>query len=110
MNTQPAHQNMDRQEIHFPNGNRAQAVICPVGTRVTALLHTLDVPRPKIVIMIAGGASQMNGELSSDLVRLFTHSIAQLTSSKDTLIIDGGTQVGVMAIMGQEIAQQQPKP
>lgn len=110
MDTQSTRQNISKQEIHFPNGNRAQAIISPVGTRVTTLLHTLGIPHPKTVIMIVGGATQMSEQLNPDLVRLFTHGIAHLMPSTDTLIIDGGTKAGVMAIIGQGVAEQQPRP
>src|SRR5690349_14244621 len=98
MDTQPAHQNMNQEQIHFPNGNRAQAIIAPVGTPVSALQDALSIPPPKIVIIISGGASQMSQQFNPDLVRLFTLGIAHLLSSTDTLIIDGGTHAGVMAI------------
>lgn len=110
MDTQPANQNMNQQEIHFPNGNRAQAIIVPPGTHVTAILRTLSIPPPKTVIIIIGGASQMSKQFNPDLVRLFTSGIAHLLPSTDTLFIDGGTEAGVMAIIGQGVAKQQPRP
>lgn len=110
MNTQPAHQNIKQQEIHFSNGNRAQAIIVPVGTPISALQDALSIPPPKNMIIISGGASQMSHQFDPDLVRLFTSGITHLLSSANTLIIDGGTHAGVMAIIGQEVAEQQPRP
>jgi TRPM family ion channel len=59
------------------------------------------------VIIIAGGASEMNEQAHPDLIRLFTRGIVQVAVSNRALIIDGGTQAGVMAIMGQAVAEQQ---
>jgi len=98
---------MNKREIHFPNGNLAQAILPPAGTRATDLLHTLNIQQPNAVIIIAGGASKMDEKVHPDLDRLFTLGIAQVAISARALIIDGGTQAGVMAIMGQAVAEQQ---
>ena len=107
MNTQPTSQAMNKREIHFPNGNLAQAILPPAGTRATDLLHTLNIRQPNAVIIIAGGASKMDAQVHPDLDRLFSRGIAQVATSTRALIIDGGTHAGVMASMGQAVAEQQ---
>lgn len=107
MDTRAASQDMHKREISFPNGNQAQAILPPAGTRASDLLPALDLPRPNAVMIIAGGASEMDEQAHPDLVRLFTRGIAQAAASARALIIDGGTQAGVMAIMGQAVAEQQ---
>ncbi len=109
METQPTHQAMHQREIHFPNGNQAQAIIPPAGTRTTDLLCALSIQQPSAVILIAGGASKMDEQLSPDLFRLCAYGIAQVAASSNALIIDGGTQAGVMAIMGLAVAKQQQR-
>ncbi|HYU73655.1 MAG TPA: hypothetical protein VEL31_13325 [Ktedonobacteraceae bacterium] len=98
---------MNKREIHFPNGNLAQAILPPAGTRATDLLHTLNIRQPNAVIIIAGGAFKMDEQVHPDLVRLFTRGIAQVAASTRALIIDGGTHAGVMTIIGQAVAEQQ---
>jgi hypothetical protein len=100
---------MNKQKIHFPNGNQAQAIISPAGTSPADLLRALSIRQPNAVILIAGGASKIEEQVSSNLSRLCTYGIAQAASSLKTLIIDGGTQAGVMEIMGQAIAQQRQR-
>src|SRR5436309_14083715 len=107
MNTQPTSQAMNKREIHFPNGNLAQAILPPAGTRATDLLHTLNIRQPNAVIIIAGGASKMDAQVHPDLDRLFTRGIAQVATSARALMMDGGTNVGVMAMMVQALAEQQ---
>ena len=107
MDTQAASQGINKREITFPNGNQAQAIFPSEGTRTIDLLHALGLQRPNAVIIIAGGASEMDEQAHPDLVRLFTRGIAQAAASVRALIIDGGTQAGVMAIMGQAVAEQQ---
>jgi hypothetical protein len=110
MDTQPQRQPSNKQVIRFSNGNRAQVVLSPIDARVTDLLHVLSLPQPGALIVIAGGASQMDKRVSEELAPLFTGGIAHVAASLDALIIDGGTQTGVMALIGQGVAQQQNKP
>src|SRR5258708_3270637 len=83
MDTQPASQAMNKQEIHFPNGNWAQAILPSAGARITDLLHTLDIQQPDAVIIISGGASEMDEQVHPDQVRLFTRCIASCASEAD---------------------------
>jgi hypothetical protein len=109
METQPTRQAIHKREIHFPNGNQAPAIILPSGTRTTDLLRTLNIQQPGAVILVVGGASKIDKQLSPDLLQLCAYGIAQVAASSNALIIDGGTQAGVMAIMGQAVAKQQQR-
>lgn len=110
MDTQPSHQAVNTQQIQFPNGSRALAVTSSPGTRAIDLVQALGITRPKTLILIAGGAAKMSEPDQHSLIQLFTYGIAHVAASLDAVIIDGGTQSGVMAFMGQGVAQQQRKP
>src|SRR5258708_1069435 len=101
---------MNKREIHFLNGNRAQAVIAPIGTRAINLVRTLNLPQSSCAILIAGGASKMDVFIHSNLLQLFAFGIAHFAASFHALIIDGGTQAGVMALIGEGVARQPSKP
>ena len=98
------------EEISFPNGNRALAVVPPLDAPVTALVHALGIAQPRSLIMIAGGAAQMNERDHANLERLFSDGIAHFAATRQSLVIDGGTQSGVMELMGQGVAQQTTRP
>jgi hypothetical protein len=110
MTTPPPPQPLNKQVIRFSNGNQAQAVILPIDASVTELVHTLALPRPGALIMITGGASNMEKHIISELAPLFTDGIAHVAASLEALIIDGGTQAGVMALIGLGVARQQHRP
>ena len=110
MDTQPTPETMKIQEISFPNGNQALAVIPPPGSSTTNLVHSLGIPQPESLIMIVGGAAQMNERDQVNLIRLFSDGIAHFAATHHALVIDGGTQSGVMQLMGQGVAQQPRKP
>lgn len=101
---------MDKQTIHFSQGRQAQVVIPPAGTRVDDIVRTLDIPPPEAVMLIAGGADNMAKSAHASLQRLFSDGLAHAAAIADALIIDGGTHSGVMALMGQGVAEQARKP
>jgi len=110
MDTQPTPEAIKIQEISFPNGNRALAVIPTTGSPASYLVHALGIPQPKSLIMIAGGAARMDERDHANLKRLFSNGIAHIAAIHNALVIDGGTQAGVMELMGQGIAQQPRRP
>ncbi|GAC1434735.1 MAG: hypothetical protein NVS4B1_32160 [Ktedonobacteraceae bacterium] len=107
MSMSSEHLSMSTQSIVFPNGNQAHAVFLPSGTDVHDLPSLLQLPPFHEFIMIAGGAGFMDGTLYPNLAQLFTHGIAHLATTRKALVIDGGTQAGVMELMGTGIAEQQ---
>lgn len=93
-------------EIPFPNGNCARLVAPPVGTPATSILKTLDIEQPKGVIIVVGGAAGLDETMKGLLLRLFSRGIAFAAASSGSLTIDGGTNAGVMAMMGQGVADR----
>lgn len=110
MDTQPTPEAIKIQEIAFPNGNRALAVIRPHNSLATDLVHALGIQKPGSLIMIAGGAARMDERDHANLTRLFSDGIAHIAATRHALVIDGGTQSGVMELMGQGVAQQPQRP
>ncbi len=99
-------QAMSTKRIVFPNGNQALAVLLPTTANAHDLPSLLHIPPFHSVIMLVGGAESMKDTLDHKLARLFTHGIALLAATHNALIIDGGTQSGVMELMGAAIAAQ----
>ncbi len=99
-----------KQKISFSNGNEALLVVPSANTLTSEIVHALSIPRPQAVILIVGGAAEMREDVFGHLVPLFTLSIAALAASLGALIIDGGTQSGVMALTGQGVAAQPNQP
>ncbi len=95
------------QDIVFPNGNSVHTVFAPIGTNAQDLLQLLNIPAYNDLIMLVGGASSMDEKLYPNLESLFTHGIAHLAVIRKALIIDGGTQTGVMELMGKGVTAQQ---
>lgn len=110
MDTKPPQRPVHTQVIHFSNGNRAQAVFAPTDARVTDLVQALSLTPPQALMLIMGGAAFMSRQVSDAVTPLLTSGFVPVAASLDALIIDGGTQAGVMAAAGQAVAQQRHKP
>lgn len=110
MPTQSGQPFSDRREINFSNGNSAQALLVPVGAQVDNMVSALGIQAPRNVILIAGGASAMGKESDDELFPLLMNGVVRPATSLGTLILDGGTQTGVMALIGRGVAQQQHRP
>ena len=99
-----------KREIIFSNGNHAQMLLAPVGAQVDEMATTLGIQAPRNVILIAGGASAMDKKSDDKLFPLLMNGVVRPATSLDALILDGGTQTGVMALIGLGVAQQQHRP
>jgi hypothetical protein len=95
-----------KKEITFPNGNRAQLVRPVTGTRAADILKKLGIEQPEALIMIIGGADNVDGSLNLLLVQLFSRGIARIAAETGAMIIDGGTRTGVMELMGLGVADR----
>src|SRR5262249_2509272 len=94
------------QEIVFQNNNRAKLVTALRGTPMDGLIESLEISQPKNLILIIGGADKLDEKLTSRLTQLFSRGIARAAADAEAVIIDGGTQAGVMQIMGQSIVDR----
>jgi hypothetical protein len=93
-------------EITFPNNNSAKLVSASRDTPVASLIESLGISPPKNLILLIGGADELDQKLTSRLTQLFSRGIARAAADGEALIIDGGTQAGVMQIMGQSIVDR----
>lgn len=106
MDTQLTTHNTKKKEIIFPNGNRAQLVAPLATSKAVDIMDTLGVKQPKALIIVTGGAVGLDEALKSRLAQLFSRGIARAAATTEALILDGGTQAGVMALMGQGVADR----
>lgn len=87
--------------LTFANGSVAQALQIETETDITKVLEKLDLQQQRPVIVVIGGANLMSDE---DLVRvktLFAEIIAPLTQELGAYVVDGGTNAGIMRLMGE---------
>src|SRR3954469_19554845 len=96
--------------VTFPNRKTASLVVAPEGTEATLLLQACGITAPPFVIMLFGAANSLDEETAGRLRGTLRKAILPAIASRHSLIIDGGTNAGVMAIVGEEAARMPERP
>lgn len=89
-----------RFRIHFANGNVAEAVRVRPSTEPNGVLALLNMSESAPTIFITGGASAMSEE---DILRTqeMIAAVAEFAEQHRAVIVDGGTESGVMQMVGE---------
>jgi hypothetical protein len=95
---------MRKSTITFANGNRAVVITAPCDTSARAILDALEIAWPRAVILLLGGTKGLDDSRKAHLATLFADGVAPAAAELGALIIDGGIQSGVMAMMGEALA------
>jgi hypothetical protein len=64
-------------------------------------LRALRVSAPRPVLVLVGGASGLDDAVADRLLPLFRDRLAPLLARLGAVLVDGGTDAGVMALMGR---------
>ena len=96
---------MRKNTISFENGNRAVVVTASRDANAKEILDALGIASPRAVILLFGGAAGLNDSRKAHLATLFADGVTPVAVELGALIVDGGTQSGVMAIMGEAVGR-----
>ena len=96
---------MRKNTVTFENGNRAVVVTAPRDAGAKAIIDALEITSPRAVILLFGGAAGLDDSRKAHLATLFADGITPVAADLDVLVIDGGTQSGVMGMMGEAVAR-----
>src|SRR6266487_2671950 len=95
---------MKKNTITFENGNCAVVITASRDAGAKAILEALGIRSPRAVILLFGGAAGLDDSRKAHLETLFADGVTPVAVELGALIIDGGTQSGVMAMMGEAVA------
>jgi TRPM family ion channel/conflict system pore-forming effector with SLATT domain/uncharacterized protein DUF4231 len=90
--------------IHFPNGNEATWAKISVEAESHEVLRALGLKPPRALILLLGGTEGLEPGLTARLRQLFGRGIACAAMEAGAVILDGGTQAGIVDLMGQGVA------
>src|SRR5229473_3960674 len=107
MDPQPNNPLLQKGEIRFPNDNRAVFVRASPNQDPADLIRALEVVKPRTLLVLIGGANDLDQRLTSQIEQLFSRGLARAAADTGALIIDGGTVSGVMALMGKAVADRE---
>ncbi len=92
--------------IHFPEEGTTGIAHLPETTEhLDLLLSELGLKRPRPVIVLVGGANGLRHYHIARLHTLFVHVLAPLAESLGAVVLDGGTDTGIMRMMGHARSQ-----
>lgn len=89
--------------VRFPNGNEAKLVRAKADDVIDDLFGVIGISKQRSLILLLGGADHLDNALLPKLRQVFNRGIARAALRTGALIIDGGTDSGVMALMGQAV-------
>ena len=92
-------------EVAFPDGSEARAVRVRRSEGLPSALRELGLGRPRPVLVLVGGAGGLDGADMARLRPLFTEVLVPLAESLGASVVDGGTDAGVMRLMGRARAE-----
>jgi hypothetical protein len=92
---------MSKSLICFHNGAIAVATQIDPLVDLDIVLHDLSLDRHRPVLVVIGGASKLSQEDFDRVHQLFVQVLAPLAQKWQAAVIDGGTDTGVMRLMGE---------
>lgn len=93
--------------LAFENDTVAQVVELSATEQVESALQTLTMPTPRATLVVIGGASGLTEDYLSCLRVLFVEIICPFVEAHQLAVVDGGTDSGVMRLMGKARAETQ---
>ena len=94
------------QTLVFPDQHKALAVLPSASDTTAEIVAALALAPYQAVILLIGGADNMDGTLRAALTQLFSRGIAVTAADSNAIILDGGTKAGVMSLMGEAVADR----
>jgi len=95
--------------IEFPD-NKAQAAFGGPDVGPEALAEALGLARPRPVFLVIGGAGTLPHAGEPALMRFFEWGVVPAAATLGATLVDGGTQSGVMKVLGRATAASGPRP
>ena len=88
-------------KVVFPSGSQARAIRVRRPEELPVALRELGLSGRPPVLVLVGGAGGLSEADTSRLLPLFAGMLAPLAEAAGVSVVDGGTDAGVMRLMGQ---------
>lgn len=91
-------------KIVFSNQKHALGISISRRAEISHATEALHLPAPRPVIVWIGGAGSMAPRYEEPVSKV-ARTVAQIAQEKNAMIVDGATDGGVMAVLGQVYSQ-----
>lgn len=85
-------------------GRHSLALLPETAVAATTIAAQLDLPAYRAVLAVVGSAGSLGPQLLPRLRQLFEQTVARAAQQATAVLVDGGTQAGVMALLGEAVA------
>jgi hypothetical protein len=89
------------ERLRFPSGQTAGLARTAEPVDLAPALGAIGLGPPRPVLVLVGGADGLDAAVAEALGALLREVVAPLCAALGVLVIDGGTDAGVMALMGR---------
>ena len=94
---------INKQVIQFANNHSSVVAFSSVGAKAEDIIQSLEIASPQAIILSIESADDIDKTIVPRLTQLYGGGIAKATGKAKALIQDGGTQAGVMQLMGEAV-------
>jgi hypothetical protein len=91
-------------EINLEGGNRALMFQARARTPVVSMTATLGIAGPRPVLLVIGGADELSKAAEPSIRILVDDGVVPAVEAVGPVVVDGGTDAGIMALVGGAIA------
>jgi hypothetical protein len=88
-------------KLNFDSGQTALAIRVDQQVELPDALKRIGLGGSRSVLVVVGGASNISEADFLRIKRLFTEVLASIAESLGAYVVDGGTDAGVMQLMGE---------
>ena len=106
---------VETRTVTFPEGQTARIIEAPPWGNEPNLVTALGLTPGRPVLLLVGGAdgfdrdTPLQSEQRNRLLQLFGRGLLRAADAAGATVVDGGTNAGVMAVLGTA-ARSQPRP
>lgn len=95
--------------VSFDDARQSRAIYVKVDTDPKVILEKLNFRSlPKGIVSISGGAEKFPPEAIERVAMLLAEVVVPIVYEHELLVVDGGTEAGIMKITGEAFAAQSP--
>lgn len=87
-------------DVHFQNGNIARAINTVASDEISQYIQEVGLPTDRPTLLVIGGADGLDEEYSQRLRPILEEVLIPLCEKLQVTVIDGGTNSGVMRLLG----------
>ena len=91
-------------QVTFPNGRSARLARAVGRGDSPDLLAQLGIATPRPVLLVVGAADSLDQEVRPRLQAMLDDAVAPAVAEAGAVLVDGGTQAGVMEALGSAVA------